>query len=231
MVYATSKRKKAPKQARQSAPASKKQVRSGIPKQSNAGIPLFLKPTSVPPTIQRAALKDAAKSDRKKLTFSFYSGDIKEIKADQYFDKLSDGRWGTKKTLPKGLTLELNGIDSAFSTPMASIAMELASNITYASPLDGKQKHFFGQNKVFSVHLNLKKHGLADGRYRFAWVATKKAPTLYISGPPAATKALSTAKDSKGTISAEGAKFTHSGWDADQKKYYYARSLSPHPKS
>lgn len=210
-----------PKKAKKAALPKSRQHHTQTPNKMATGIPLFLKssfPTnkSAIPTIQRADLKSAPVSAREKLTFASSPIKIEASTIDQYFDK-SNGKWSTTKGRKSDVTLELNGIDEAYSTPMRSLAMELSDSL-YTSPTDGKLKRIFGQNKIVSVHLALKKHGLADGTYRFAWTSDTKKQTLYISGPTTEAKALSTVKDARGKLSAAGSTFKYSGWGKDEKK-------------
>lgn len=207
--------------------SSKRSVRPGI----SSGTPLFLQPHRSPAPIQRQSLDTAPAKARKKLSIPSTNIPFAQSRVDQYFEKLKNGNWGASKPAPSGVAIELDGIDKAFLKPMTSIAIDLKDkNPQYASPRTGDWLPVFGPNLVVTLHLDLKKHGLADGSYRFAWIKDKKNQTIYItalSTTPSTSNTPELSKD-RTSVTVAGQPFKLSGWeDAQISALSQALSMTP----
>ncbi len=179
------------------------------------------------PGLQPKTLAGAKEADRKKVSTPSSAVALTDAKVDSYFEKVGD-KWGSSKTKPSGVSIELSGINKDFLTPMTSLAMEL-EDMTYASPVTGQQKTIFGPNLTVTVHLKLAKHGLADGNYRFAWVGNRKSGIIYIESSSGGPAPENTPTTSGSDLKVGGLTFTTLGsWKKEQlSALKEALSLTP----
>jgi hypothetical protein len=168
-------------------------------------------------TVQRKKLEDAPAANLRALSLPSTHITIPAEKLEEYFEKVKSGEWGAYKEAPKGINVELGGIDLGFLTPMTSIVMHMRDDMSYLSPVTGETMQIFGPGVTVSVYLQLAKHGMADGVYRIAWTGSDKKGTIYIesaSGMPTEQNKLT---DKSGTISIDKLKFDYTGkWSTQQ---------------
>lgn len=150
--------------------------------------------------LQRKSLADAPKKQQQALSLPSSNVSISTDVLKEYFEKLTNGKWGASKPAPSGVAVELSGISADYLTPMTSLAMYMHDQMSYASPVTGETKYIFGPGLTVTVHLPLATYGLADGNYRFAWVGTGKAGTIYIEAMTTGPKQENTPTEAGGTI-------------------------------
>jgi hypothetical protein len=124
--------------------------------------------------VHAETLADTRPRDRKSIEVSTAGVSLDQDLVDGYFEKMGEGRWGVSVSAPGGAKVVLGGIDSAYLTPMTSLAATLSDR---ESELEGVSHPVFAPNMTVTVKLNLKKHGLADGSYRFTWTGAKRDGT------------------------------------------------------
>ncbi len=170
--------------------------------------------------IQRKTLGDASEADRKKLELPSAPATISDETLKEYFEKLKSGGWGASRAAPQGVSVELQGIDAAYITPMTSIAMHMHAQITYPSTVTGATKDMFGPGTSITLNLALAKHGLADGNYRFAWTGDSKSGVIYIEAMTAGPKDENAPTEASGKITVGTLNFEAVGtWSAEQMGY------------
>lgn len=183
------------------------------------------------PAIQRKGLASAAAKQRKQLSAPSTAVPLSPQTVATYFQTLSNGKWGQSISAPSGVTVSLSGVDAQYKVPMTSLAMYMDHQMTYNSPVTGKQMPVFGPNLTVTVQLALATHGLVDGAYRFAWVGDRKTGTIFIellTSPPTA-KNQPVTKGS--TITVGGATFTTVGTWPASRKAHLEKALSLIPAS
>jgi hypothetical protein len=170
--------------------------------------------------IQRKALGDASEADRKKLELPSAPATISDETLKEYFEKLKSGAWGSSRPAPKGVSVELQGVDVAYITPMTSIAMHMHALINYPSTVTGATKDIFGPGTSITLNLALAKHGLADGNYRFSWTGDNKSGVIYIEAMTAGPKDENAPTEASGKITVGTLNFEAVGtWSTDQMGY------------
>jgi hypothetical protein len=163
--------------------------------------------------VQRKTLLEASAADRKKLELPSAPTSLPDATLKEYFEKVGSGGYGTARPAPKGVAVELSGIDAAFKTPMTSVAMHLFAQLSYSSTVTGATKPILGPGQVLTLRLALQKYGLADANYRFAWTGAEDSGTIYIealgAGPKEETAPTIDATTS--TVTVGGLTFTTTG--------------------
>lgn len=152
--------------------------------------------------VLRKRMADAPQAERAALSVPSTRITFTSAPLDDFFKVMSSGSYSITKPAPAGVTVELEGIDAAYRTPMTSIAMEMAGT-TYPSPATGATVPLFGPGVTVMVNLALKKYGLADADYRFSWTGAAAKGTLFIE---TATGAPSAQNTPTATAPAEGDK-------------------------
>ncbi|MFN8444202.1 MAG: DUF4157 domain-containing protein [Caldilineaceae bacterium] len=170
--------------------------------------------------IQRKALSDASEAERTKLELPSAPTTIGDDVLKEYFEKMKSGGWGSSRSAPKGVSVELQGIKDEYKTPMTSIAMYMNAQLSYGSTVTGVTKAMFGPGTSITLHLALAKYGLADGNYRFAWTGDEQTGTIYIESMAAGPKDENAPTENNGKIAVGGLNFEAVGtWSSDQMGY------------
>jgi hypothetical protein len=170
--------------------------------------------------IQRKALGDAGEADRKKVELPSAPATISDDTLKEYFEKLKSGGWGSFRAAPKGVSVELQGIQDDYKTPMTSIAMHMGAQVSYPSTVTGVTKALFGPGTSITLRLALAKHGLADGNYRFSWTGDDQSGAIYIEVMGAGPKDENVPSETGGKITVGGLNFETMGtWSSEQMGY------------
>jgi hypothetical protein len=162
-------------------------------------------------------LEDASPAEQQALSMPSSSVNISKERLKEYFEKVGGDRWGSYKSAPSGVKVELSGIDAAMLVPMTSIAMHMRDDMSYSSTVTGQTRPIFGPGMTLNVFLALAAHGLADGVYRFSWVGDGKTGTIYIETFGARPAEQNKVTDSSGTLTVGSLTFEHSGGWADAR--------------
>jgi hypothetical protein len=127
-------------------------------------------------SIQRQNIQNQPQGERTQVTVARGQFSLSEAEVDKYFERTNAGRLRNTVSLPPGMAqVRLIGIPAAFEQQMIGIASDLRARSFTPIGTQNELRVLRAGSSV-AVDLKLRKHGLADGSYRFTWVGT----TLFI---------------------------------------------------